>query len=233
MLDRRLREVAEFRSKHAHKHLPYAQWPERPEDGDDRDLITLDEAITLRDAHGYPNDIIEGLFTGGGQPQPARYFSAVSMVVGCGDIEAAKYLIEQGLSFNVYDDLQMMPIEVAARLGRVEMVRFLLLSTDATDANDISLDNLLSDLVRTLDGDACVHIIQSLCNAFGSYDYIRLARGALRAGQCEIMSFALGHYELEIFNAVKAQEFETFEKPIVSALYDRFPHLAVMVTQPE
>ena len=96
---------------------------------------------------------------GDGQPRadflrPLPSSSAATMVAGCGDIGAAKYLIAQGLDFTAKDDLGMAPTEVAARMGQVEMVRYLLRAAPV-EADYINLDSLLSSLVLDLRTDVC------------------------------------------------------------------------------
>ena len=184
----RLREVAELRVKYADRYMPYAQLAESRH-GFLRDLITLDEAITLRDVYGYPNEILTSLFTSaaGGQNRPAKYFSAAALVAGCGDIKAAKYLISQGLDFTESDDLAMKPIEVAARLGRAKMVRFLHFAAPVP-VDDLGLDDLLSDLVQTMRGGKDLATFREVCSAYrDDFDRMRLVRNVIRAGACKAL----------------------------------------------
>jgi hypothetical protein len=199
-----------------------------------RVLITPEEATTLHVVHGYPNTVIARLSTKfsqsiAGLPNPdkrmeAMYFSTPTMVAGCGDIEAATYLIARGHDFTAKDDLGMTPIEVAARMGDVEMVRYLIREVSADVAD---LDGLLCSLVVDLRADVCLSIVRMLCAAHDNvYDYLRLARGAAIKDHRDVMIEALEHYDLH-------KKFITesgLSDSILDALVRRFPHLVVAIT---
>jgi hypothetical protein len=156
---------------------------------------------------------------------PLPSSSAATMVAGCGDIEAAKYLIAQGLDFTAKDDLGMTPIEVAARMGDDEMVRYLLRAAPADVAD---LDGLLCSLVVDMRVDVCLSIVRMLCAASDNdYDHFRLARGAARFDHREIMIDALAQYDLH------QKDMTEFSASILTTLVERFPHMTVAITEEE
>jgi hypothetical protein len=193
----RLDDVAKFRVEYASTHdcYPWAHVSESV-DGYVRDLLTLEEAMTLRDVYGYPNAVVVGLVGGLGKP---AHYSAVAMVAGCGDVKAAKYLISRGLDFEAEDDLKLTPIELAARLGKAHMVRFLHHAAPIP-ADDFGLDNLLSDVVEMVESASAsasasasgkggarekqgIATIRELCKAYcDDCDGVRLCSSALHAG---------------------------------------------------